>query len=117
MSSSTPSLQDLYDVFQSHLLGSVLGLPWDSPAVKTLVDSVGVKLLNDFLLFPPSYYEDELTYIEVREDGSTALMALHPTYMALLMAFFKWCCLFIGGNCIPPTPAASGLLGLISSIS
>jgi len=91
MSSPTPSLQDLYDVFQSHLLGSVLGLPRDSPTVKALVDSVGIKLLNDFLLFPPSYYEDELTYIEVREDGSVALMALHPTYMALLMDFKITC--------------------------
>jgi len=66
------------------------------------MEGAAINLLIDFLLQPPSYYEDELTYVEVREDGSTALMVLHPTYVALLTALYWWCHSFIEGNHIPP---------------
>jgi len=104
MDSPTPSVDDFHILFKSHLLVGVLALPEDSPPIKALMEGAGIDLLIDFLLQPPSYYEDELTYVEDREDGSTVLMALHPTYVALLMAFYWWCHSFIEGNHIPPTP-------------
>ncbi len=52
MLSPAPSIDDFYAVFQSHLLGEVLGLPRDSPPMKALVDGVGIEFLNDFLLQP-----------------------------------------------------------------
>jgi len=107
MSSPTSSLEDSYDLFKSHLLFGVLGLPGDSPPVKALIEGVNIDLLTDFLLQPPSYYRSELTYVEELEDGSTVLMALHPTYVALLTALYLWCHEVIGGNRIPPTPTGS----------
>ncbi len=50
MSSPTPSVDDFYELFQSHLLGSVLGLPRDSPTVRALMEGASIELLNDFLL-------------------------------------------------------------------
>jgi len=44
MSSPTVSQDNFYAVFQSHLLGEVLGLPRDSPPVRALVDSIGIGL-------------------------------------------------------------------------
>jgi len=114
MSSPTPSVDDFYAVIQSHLLGNILGLPGDSPPVEALVDGISIGLLNDFLLQFPTSYEAKLTYVEVREDGSTALMVLHPTYVGLLTAFYWWCCSFIEGNNIPPTPFGYRLSGSIS---
>jgi len=89
------------------LLGDILGLPGHSPPVKALIDGASIGLLTDFLLQPPTYFEAKLTYIEVREDGSVTLMAIHPTYVALLMALYLWCHEVIGGNRIPPTPTGS----------
>jgi len=47
MSCLMPSLDDFYVLFHSHLLSNVLGLPGDSFPVKSLMDSVGIKLQND----------------------------------------------------------------------
>jgi len=102
MTSSNPLLEDYYELFQSHLLGSVLGLLWDSPTVRALMEGAGVELLNDFLLHPSSYYWSELTYVEMEEDGSVALKELHPIYLHLLMAFYWWCRTYIRSNRIPP---------------
>ncbi len=88
MSSPTHLLEDSYALFKSHLLLEVLGLPGDSPPMKALIKGVGIDLLNDFLLQPPSCYQSELTYIEECQDGSTILMAPHPTYVRLLTAFY-----------------------------
>ena len=93
------------------------GLPGDSPPIKALIKGVGIDLLTDFLLQPPSYYKDELTYVEKREDGSTALMALHPTYVALLMALYQWCHGIIGGNRIPPIWNGPICPGLSSTVT
>jgi len=112
MSSPTDSLNNFYGLFKSLLQVDVLTLPQDSPPIRALMEGAGIDLLIDFLLQPPSYYKDELTYIEVREDGSTILMALHPTYVSLLMAFYLWCHEIIGGNCTPPTPTGSVSPGL-----
>jgi len=101
VSSTTPSLDNFYGLFQSHLLVGVLGLLEDYPPLRALMEGAGIYLLINFLLQPPSYYEDELTYID-REDGSTTLMVLHPTYVALLTVFYWWCHSFIEGNHIPP---------------
>ncbi len=70
MASSSPLLEDYYELFQSHLLGDVLGLPGSSPPVRALISGARVKLLNNFLLQPPTYYQSELTYVEVDPDGS-----------------------------------------------
>jgi len=88
MATSSPSLEDYYGLFQSHLLGDVLGLPGSSPPVRALVSGARVELLNDFLLQPPTYYQSELTYVEVEVDGSISCKALHATYVDLLMAFY-----------------------------
>ena len=106
MLSPAPSIDDFYAIFQSHLLGEGLGLPRDSLLVKALVNGVSIRLLNDFL-----------TYIEVREDGSVALMALQPTYVGLLMAFYWWCHSHMQGNCMPPTLTGYVLPGLTFSAS
>ena len=100
MSSPTPLLEDSYALFKSHLLFEVLGLPGDSPPVKALIEGVGIDLLTDFLLQPPSCYGGELTYVEELEDGTTVLMAPHPTYVHLLTAFYWWCHLYIEGNSV-----------------
>jgi len=71
MASSSPLVEDYYELFQSHLLSDVLGLPGSSPPVRALISGAGIELLNDFLLQPPTYYQSELTYIEVDPDGST----------------------------------------------
>jgi len=97
MSSPTNSINSFYGLFKSHLLG-VLALPEDSPPIRALMEGAGINLLINFLLQPPSYCKDELTYIEVREDGSTILMALHPTYVSLLKAFYWWCHSYIEGS-------------------
>jgi len=102
MSSPTNSHNDYYGLFKFHLLVDVLALPEDSPPMRALLEGAGINLLTNFLLQPPSYYEAKLTYDEVREDGSVTLMAIHPTYVALLMALYLWCHEIIGGNCIPP---------------
>jgi len=91
MSSPTDLQNNFYNLFKSHLLVGVLELPGDSPPIKALIEGASINLLINFLLHSPSYYKDELTYVEVREDGSTVLMALHPTYLHLLMAFYWWC--------------------------
>jgi len=66
------------------------------------MEGAGVEILMVFLLQSPSYYRLEHTYVEEEEDGSLALMELHPTYVDLLMAFYWWCHSFIEGNCVPP---------------
>jgi len=98
-----PSSDNFYCLFQSHLLVDVLGLPAASPSLKALVDCIGIRLLNDLLLQPPTAYKAELTYVEVREDGS---VALHPMYINLLMVLYWWCHSLILDNCMPPTPIA-----------
>jgi len=101
MTSSSPSLEDYYELFQSHLLLDVLGLSGDSPLVRAIKEGVGIDLLNDFLLQPPTFYKDELTYVETAMDGSTVLMALHPTYVDLLTAFYWWCRSYVHGTSMP----------------
>ncbi len=101
MASSSPSLEDYYELFQSHLLGDVLGLPGSSPPVRALISGAGIELLNDFLLQPPTYYQSELTYIEVDPDGSITRKGLHATYVDLLMAFYWWCQSYMEGQRIP----------------
>jgi len=102
MSTPTDSTNDFYGLFKSHLLFGVLGLPGDSPPMKALIEGAGIDLLTDFLLQPPSCYGEELTYIEELEDGSTVLMAPHPTYVHLLTAFYWWCNSVMEGDSVPP---------------
>ncbi len=76
MTSSSPLLEDYYELFQSHLLLDVLGLSGDSPLVRAIKEGVGIDLLNDFLLQPPTFYKDELTYVETAMDGVLLVVPL-----------------------------------------
>jgi len=68
------------------------------------MEGAGIELLNDFLLYPPSYYQEELTYVETAADGSTVLNKHHPTYFHLLTALYWWCHDYLRGNHMPPMP-------------
>jgi len=85
--------------------------------MKALMDGVGIEFLNDFLIQPPTAYKAKLTYVEVLEDGSTTLMALHPTYVSLLTAFYWWCRTYMQGNRMPPHAHWPRTTRGISSIS
>jgi len=87
MSSLIPSLDSIYDLFKSHLLGNILGLPWDSPLLRHLL-RVLASAIYQFSTPTASYYQEELTYVDTEEDGSILLKELHPTYIHLIMALY-----------------------------
>jgi len=68
------------------LLGSVLGLPWDSPAVRALMEGAGIMLLNDFLLYPPPTIKKSLLMWKHKH-----MVVLSSKNSILLISTFLWC--------------------------